>query len=49
MSTKSSRRSLWFALFGFTLALILIPFSFRAGSRLEASFHIKGGEAEAVK
>jgi len=48
MSTKSSRRSLWFALFGFTLALILIPFSFRAGSRLEASFHIKGGEAEAV-
>jgi RND superfamily putative drug exporter len=28
--------------------LILIPFSYKAGDRLETVFHIKGGEAEAV-
>jgi RND superfamily putative drug exporter len=45
---RSSRRRLWFALSAFAVALILIPFSYQAGGRLEAAFHIKGGEAEAV-
>jgi RND superfamily putative drug exporter len=33
---------------GFVLALLLIPFSYKASGRLETAFHIKGGEAEAV-
>ena len=41
MPARSLRRSLGFALFGFVLAPLLIPFSFRAGSRLEAAFHTK--------
>lgn len=48
MAATSSRRRIWIALAGFTLALILIPFSYQAGGKLETAFHIKGGEAEAV-
>jgi putative drug exporter of the RND superfamily len=47
-SAKSSRRRLWVAMSGFALALILVPFSYQAGGKLEAAFHIKSGEAEAV-
>ena len=46
--SRSSRRRLWVALFAFALALVLIPFSYNAGGRLETAFHIKGGEADAV-
>ena len=48
IDARSSRRRLWVALSAFAIALILIPFSFKAGGRLETAFHIKGGEAEAV-
>ncbi len=44
----SARRRRRVAMSAFTLALILIPFSYNAGSRLETAIHIKGGEAEAV-
>jgi hypothetical protein len=44
----SSRRRLWVAVCAFTLNLVLIPFSDRAARTLEAAFHIKGGDAEAV-
>jgi putative drug exporter of the RND superfamily len=44
----STRRRRLLAMSAFTLALILIPFSYRAGSGLETASHIKGGEAEAV-
>jgi len=47
-ASRSSRRRLWVALCAFALALILIPFSYKAGDRLETEFHIRGGEAEAV-
>ena len=46
--SKSSRRRLWIAPCAFGLALVLTPFSYKAGGRLETAFHIKGGEAEAV-
>jgi RND superfamily putative drug exporter len=46
--SRSSRRRLWVALCAFALALVLIPFSYDVGGRLETAFHIKGGEAEAV-
>ena len=45
---RSSRRRLRVALYAFALALVLIPFSYKASGRLETAFHIKGGEAEAV-
>jgi putative drug exporter of the RND superfamily len=44
----SARRRRWGAVSAFTVALILIPFSYNAGDRLETASHIKGGEAEAV-
>jgi RND superfamily putative drug exporter len=43
-----SRRRLWTAICAFLVALILIPFSYKAGDKLETTSHIKGGEAEAV-
>ena len=46
--SRSSRRRLWVALSAFALALVLIPFSYKAAGRLETAFHIKGGEAETV-
>jgi RND superfamily putative drug exporter len=45
---RSGQRRLWFAMAGFVLALLLIPFSYKASGRLEAAVHIKSGEAEAV-
>jgi RND superfamily putative drug exporter len=47
-SPRSSRRRLWISLFAIALASFLIPFSYKAGGRLETAFHIKGGEADAV-
>jgi hypothetical protein len=38
MEARSSRRRLWVALSAFAIALILIPFSFKAGGRLETAF-----------
>ena len=46
---RSSRRRLWVALCAFALALVLIPFSYKVGGRLETAFHIKRGEAEGVE
>jgi RND superfamily putative drug exporter len=47
-STDASRRRFWLAMSGFVMALVLVPFSYKAESRLETAVHIKGGEAEAV-
>lgn len=44
----AARRRLWIAMAGFALALLLIPFSYKASGRSETAFHIQGGEAEAV-
>ena len=48
MPDGASRRRRWVAISAFALALILIPFSYKASGRLETAVHIKGGEAEAV-
>ena len=45
--TSSERRRRWVALSACSL-VILIPFSYNAGGKLETASHIKGGEAEAV-
>src|SRR5450631_457752 len=47
-AAPSSRHRLWVAMSALALAVVLIPFSYKAGGRLETAFHIKGGEAEAV-
>jgi hypothetical protein len=45
----AARHRLWVAMSGFVLALLLIPFSYKASGRLETASHIKGGEAEVVE
>ena len=44
----AARYRFWLAMLGFTMALALLPFSYKVERRLETAVHIKGGESEAV-
>ena len=44
----AARRRFWLAMFGFAMALALLPFSFKVERRLETAVHIKNGESEQV-
>src|SRR5438034_1396569 len=42
----AARRRFWLAMVGFSMALALMPFSYKVERRLETAAHIKGGESE---
>src|SRR5882762_1711303 len=44
----AARRRFWLAMAGFSMALALMPFSYKVERRLETAAHIKGGESEKV-
>ena len=44
----AARRRFWLAMSGFSMALALLPFSYKVERRLETAVHIKGGESEKV-
>src|SRR5882724_7691060 len=44
----AARRRFWLAMSGFSMALALMPFSYKVERRLETAAHIKGGESEKV-
>src|SRR5258707_11032087 len=44
----AARRRFWLAMAGFSMALALMPFSYKVERRLETVVHIKGGESEKV-
>src|SRR5246127_3004181 len=44
----AARSRFWFAMSGFVMALVLLPFSYKVERRLETAVHIKGGESEKV-
>src|SRR5260221_2358237 len=44
----AARRRFWLAMSGFSMALALMPFSYKVERRLETTAHIKGGESEKV-
>jgi RND superfamily putative drug exporter len=44
----AARRRFWFAMAGFVMALVLLPFSYKVERHLETAVHIKGGESESV-
>src|SRR6202046_4950667 len=44
----ASRRRFWLAMWGFVIALALLPFSYKVERRLETAVHIKGGESGKV-
>src|SRR5258707_7531708 len=45
----AARRRFWLAMAGFSMALALMPFSYKVERRLETAAHIKGGESEKVE
>jgi putative drug exporter of the RND superfamily len=44
----AARRRFWLAMWGFVMALVLLPFSYKVERRLATAVHIKGGESEKV-
>src|ERR1700727_4038267 len=44
----AARYRFWLAMLGFTMALALLPFSYKVERRLETVVHIKDGESEKV-
>src|SRR3984893_9445030 len=44
----AARRRFWLAMWGFVMALALLPFSYKVERRLETVVHIKGGESGKV-
>src|ERR1700751_5763720 len=44
----AARSRFWFAMSGFVMALVLLPFSYKVERRLETAVHIKGGGSEKV-
>ncbi len=44
----AARRRFWLAMWGFVMALTLVPFSYKVERRLETAVHIDGGESDKV-